>query len=589
MRIKRIIAITIILGILLANVPSFAANEVTVKFDSDPASAAVVVDGAKAYLGGYKITADGTYTFTATEDGYEDYSGSFEVKEGKVYFNGTLCGDNKIHFVMTKTLYPVVITKNPQNMTLTVTDSQGNKVDDYSSLSAGTYLYTASADGYETTAGKFAVEKTATVLNITLKALTTTTPTTSGIGALALLPANIAGEYYSAPTGSPGEVVTINLPVINNGETLTDITIEPVISNNVEEFPFTADAANYGLKLPDLENGSWAVAQYTMKISPYATNGVKTIQFRAIYRENGVLTESTISTGITIVNGYEAPQETLHTAPKLMISGYAIDVDTIYAGDDFTLTLFVKNTSDSLSAVNITGTLTLDPTAVMSALGQSDTGYAEKIAPGDTAEIVYKLTAMPDIQGNAQVAVKLEYEDKENTAASVSQTITLPIKQRMRISVDQPEIYAEDATEGDYIAVSLPIVNKGKTKAYNVEVKLESEKLSMSESYYGGDILPGAKQSAEFQLLCLESGTADGTLIVSFEDADGNLYEENIAIQVEIAGTVSIEQTVETEETNTETEQSSFPTVPVVIGAAAVAAIVAVLIIAKKRRGDAAK
>lgn len=82
---------------------------------------------------------------------------------------------------------------------------------------------------------------------------------------------------------------------------------------------------------------------------------------------------------------------------------------------------------------------------------------------------------MPDIQGNAQIAIKLEYEDKENTAGSVTQTITLPIKQRMRISVDQPEIFAEGAAEGDYIAVSLPVVNKGKTKAYNVEVKLESE------------------------------------------------------------------------------------------------------------------
>ncbi len=300
-----------------------------------------------------------------------------------------------------------------------------------------------------------------------------------------------------------------------------------------------------------------------------------------------MLRDSTLSASVTIVNGYEAPQETLHTAPKLMVSGYAVNLDTIYAGDDFTLTVFIKNTSSSASAVNITGALTLDPSALMAALGKSDTGYAAKIAPGDTAEIVYDLTAMPDIQGNAQIAIKLEYEDKENTAASVTQTITLPIKQRMRISVDQPEVFAEGATEGDYIAVSLPIVNKGKTKAYNVEVKLESEKLSMSESYYGGDILPGAKQSAEFQLLCLKGGMADGTLTVSFEDAEGNVYEQSVPIQVDVAETISIPAAADTEAEQPQ-EKSAFPIWIVAVGAVAVAAIAAALII-KKGRSNAAK
>lgn len=588
MNIKRTIAVVIMLSILLTALPTLAAGKVELSFDCDPSTASIEVIGGKAYLGNYTVPGDGTYPFTATADGYMDYNGSFDVVDGKVYFNGAECGGNKIHIVMSKQLYPVLITKNPQNMTLNVTDSLGNPVSDTANLPAGTYLYTAFADGYESAAGKFAVENAPAVVNITLKAIAKTTPTTSGIGALALLPANIAGEYYSAPTGSPGELVSMYLPVINNGEPLTDITIEPIISNNVEEFPFAADAANYGLRLPDLGTGAWAVAQYMLKISPYATNGVKTVQFRAIYRENGVLRDSTLSASVTIVNGYEAPQETLHTAPKLMVSGYAVNLDTIYAGDDFTLTVFVKNTSASASAVNITGALTLDPSALMAALGRSDTGYAAKIAPGDTAEIVYDLTAMPDIQGNAQIAIKLEYEDKENTAANVTQTITLPIKQRMRISVDQPEIFAEGAAEGDYIAVSLPIVNKGKTKAYNVEVKLESEKLSMSESYYGGDILPGAKQSAEFQLLCLNSGAADGTLTVSFEDAEGNVYEQSVPIRVDIAESISIPAAADTEAEQPQEKPAAFPIWIAAAGAAAVIAVAAALII-KKGRSNAAK
>lgn len=588
--IKRTIAAALMLSILFMAMPALADNMVKLSFDCDPAFADIVVKEGKPIIGGtkeYTVPKYGTYSFTATADGYMDYNGTFVVSDGKVYFNGVECVGNKIHIVMSKQLYPVLITKNPSSMTLSVSDSLGNPVHDTANLPAGTYLYTAYADGYESTAGKFAVENGPTVVNITLKAVSKAAPVTSGIGALALLPANVAGEYYSAPTGSPEEIVSIYLPVINNGEPLTDITIEPIVSNNVEEFPFAADAANYGLKLPNLANGAWAVAQYTLKISPYATNGVKTVQFRAIYRENGVLRDSTLSASVTIVNGYEAPQEAVHTAPKLMVSGYAVDIDTIYAGDDFTLTVFIKNTSESASAVNITGALTLDPSALMTALGRSDTGYTAKIAPGNTGELVYNLTAMPDIQGNAQIAIKLEYEDKENTAASVAQTITLPIKQRMRISVDQPEIFAEGAAEGDYIAVSLPIVNKGKTKAYNVEVRLESDKLSMNESYYGGDILPGAKQSAEFQLLCLNGGTAEGVLTVSFEDAEGNVYEQSVPIKAEIAESIIIPAAADTDKEQRQ-EKTAFPIWIVAAGAAAVAAIAALLII-KKGRGNAAK
>lgn len=581
MKKSKLIAVMLTIMLLMPALSAFADSKVELSFDCDPSSAAVEVIGGKAYLGNYTVPGDGTYSFIATADGYADYKGSFEVNGGKVFFNGTECGGNKIHIVMSPKTYPVLITKNPANMTLNITDAAGEPISDFSNLSSGTYLYSAYADGYESAAGKFAVENGPTVLNITLKAISQSAPVTSSIGALALLPANIAGEYYSAPTASPGDIVSIYLPVINNGEALSDITIEPVVSNNVEEFPFAADAANYGLRLPDMANGEWAVAQFTFKISTYATNGIKTVQFRAIYRENGVLTESTLSASVTIKNGYEAPQEAIQNAPKLIVNGYALDKDTVYAGDEFTLTLFVQNTSAAHSAANVTAALTLDPSAVMPALGQSDIGYAGTIKAGAMAEIAYKLSTMPDIQGNAQIAIKLDYSDTSGIAGSSNQTITIPIKQQMRISLDTPEIYADGAAEGDLIAVSLPIINKGKTKAYNVEVKLESEKLSMAEGYFGGDILPGAKHSAEFQLLCNAGGAAKGTLIVLFEDAEGAVYEQTMPIAVDIAE--KIELPVYAEPVQDTQQEDTFNVWPWAVAAALIIAAAVVVILLKKK------
>lgn len=41
--------------------------------------------------------------------------------------------------------------------------------------------------------------------------------------------------------------------------------------------------------------------------------------------------------------------------------------------------------------------------------------------------------------------------------------------------------------------MSLNIVNKGRSKIYNVSIDVEGKGLSMYEDYYGGDVLPGGK------------------------------------------------------------------------------------------------
>ena len=91
---------------MLTALPALAAGKVELSFDCDPSTANIEVIGGKAYLGNYTVPGDGTYSFTATADGYMDYNGSCDVVDGKVDFNGAECGGNKIHIVMSKQLDP---------------------------------------------------------------------------------------------------------------------------------------------------------------------------------------------------------------------------------------------------------------------------------------------------------------------------------------------------------------------------------------------------------------------------------------------------------------------------------------------------
>ena len=170
----------------------------------------------------------------------------------------------------------------------------------------------------------------------------------TSFGALQLASFDEAGEVQT-PTAKPGDTVTLTVPIVNKGGRLSNITIAPVVSSNVEEFPFVAENSNYGAYFNSWENGEVNYVEFTFKVSTYATNGNKPVTFRATYFENSSATECTFSSYIYITNGYEKPaaSTTKPSAMSVMVEGYKIFVDDaevsgLMAGDDVTLKITLK-------------------------------------------------------------------------------------------------------------------------------------------------------------------------------------------------------------------------------------------------------
>ena len=104
-------------------------------------------------------------------------------------------------------------------------------------------------------------------------------------------PLNVAGREntaISSPTGSPGETIVMSMPIVNKGGTLENVTVSPVVTGDLETFPFVAQDINYGRELGRMENGTRQQVDWIFTISPYATTGNKIVTFRATYEENGV-------------------------------------------------------------------------------------------------------------------------------------------------------------------------------------------------------------------------------------------------------------------------------------------------------------
>ena len=67
---------------------------------------------------------------------------------------------------------------------------------------------------------------------------------TTSFGSLQVAGTNVDGSY-TVPTGTPNQTISMRIPVINVGGTLTGVTITPVVSTSLDEFPFVVTSTNY--------------------------------------------------------------------------------------------------------------------------------------------------------------------------------------------------------------------------------------------------------------------------------------------------------------------------------------------------------
>ena len=361
---------------------------------------------------------------------------------------------------------------------------------------------------------------------------------TNEMGALAIATVDKDGSVIPAPQGNAGERVNLKLPIINNGGTLTDINITPVISPSLDEWPFIVEIVNYGRKIPGMNPGDVTTLEYEFRISPEITSGAKPINFRATYRENGKMEESLFSAYINVIKGKAEPKEPVElpdSVPKLMIISYTTNPETIYSGEPFELTLELQNTSKNKSIKNASIALTLAEEELMPDTGKSDSAYIDYLGPEKTATRTFYLKALPTaINPTTVIVANMEYETAKVTQGTYSQGIVLEIKQEVLVSLGEATVYGDEHAKGEPIAVTIPIINKGKGKIFNLQVDVEGEGLAMIEKYYGGDLLPAAKTDADFQIIGTRPGEIEGNFLISYEDIDGEEYVEELPFQIEI-------------------------------------------------------
>ncbi|MEA5058422.1 MAG: hypothetical protein VB049_00040 [Candidatus Pelethousia sp.] len=370
---------------------------------------------------------------------------------------------------------------------------------------------------------------------------------------LRISPVDRYGQVVPAPAGDYGETISIRVPLKCYRSSVYDVKIAPVLSNDIEKYPFDIEAVDYMLSYPNsVAVGDIIEFQYNLRLSKKATTGVKQVDFSLSYRvgadawgNGGTLETSTVSLFVNVEKGL-APtaSDAGGSTPKLIVESYKISSDKIYAGETFKVTITIKNTSASEAIQNLQIRFkdTAEVAKLVPASGGSNAIYISKISKGESKTETISLQTAPDTEAKAYtLGLDFGYEGASNNAAyTAAETIAIPILQKIRIKCDDPTIYDSEAWVGQSCGMYVKLYNMGKSSIYNCMVDVEGEGLAMEESYFGGNIGSGSTMAADFSIIPSVAGEIAGTVVITYEDVYGEPNEERLPFTLTVNEEVSM-------------------------------------------------
>lgn len=392
-----------------------------------------------------------------------------------------------------------------------------------------------------------------------------------------------------------------------NDAPISYIRVEPVIPEDTKNFPFELDSSSYVKDFADLidvrDKDGEIVETYfdfPFRVKKDAVNGTYAIQFKVYHLfantnlQETAPAETDITTYVQIRYGKEPeeeekPEETPVPDPStaiLLLEDYTMNPQEVKAGEEFDLTLRIRNTSDR-TVTDVKSTLEEAKSTIVPVNG-TNSFFIERIKAGETVEKTIRVRATPSA-GVEPVSLTLKNEFVQEDAAKTSQdTFSLPIVQVSNLSLDTPN-YPIDCYQGESFNLMMNLYNKGKTTLYNVSVTFESDTMSADENYYAGNMESGSTREYDVMITpnADASGQVDGEIVVTYEDEDGNQTEKRTPVTVNVAAMDygNDDMMIPDEPVMTEPVSAGFPVWGyIVIGVVVAGAIVAVIVIVRRRK-----
>lgn len=455
--------------------------------------------------------------------------------------------------------------------------------------------------------------------NSTTNAKTSTSSTTSsssGTGYIAL------GSTYVTPSVSAGQTVTIYIPIVNyNFCPLTNVVVTPMISNKVTEWPFKSGGQNYTQTIPYMGaysyyadvNATAAIVPFTFEVRDDVLTGFYPINFEVTYLPNGEPTAQSKTTITAYVQatgkaGSGRLEDNLAVSkPRLIVTGFETNPGDVNAGSTFSITVHVKNTSESTAVSNVLFNLQSDSeTTTTSSSGSSSSSssssssttyaaflptsgsssiYEASIGAGQTVDLVLEMSARADLTQKPYVLnVNMTYDAAGKTDITDKASVSIPVWQKAKFDTGEESVSPTTIGVGDGANVSFAIYNTGRTTLSNVWFRFKDENIR-GDDVFVGTITSGSTGYVDASFTSEHPNDGKIHAVVEYEDDRGNVTS------VEKEFEVSIQEGYVQEDVLVEDmpmpETSTFPTwgkVLIIVGIIAAIGIVLLVLLMKKRK-----
>ncbi|MBR5508979.1 MAG: hypothetical protein IKV59_02885, partial [Lachnospiraceae bacterium] len=274
-------------------------------------------------------------------------------------------------------------------------------------------------------------------------------------------------------------------------------------------------------------------------------NGYQKLSFDVRYRASDGTSQSTVlHTYVQLSGTAGVGADGQASVPRVIVTGFETEPETVHAGESFVLTLHLKNTSTATSVSNmlfeiVAASQGKDEETTYAAFlptAGSSTIFVDKIEKNGTKDIQIELEAKADLAQKPYVVdVNMGYEDEHVNSYTNKTSVSIPVKQEARVDISAPEVMPATIEVGGESNIMFNIYNMGKTKLYNVQVKTDSETLSGGEAFIG-NLDSGATGSVDIYAMGQAATMDDGTvkLLISYEDETGEatVIEKEINLYV---------------------------------------------------------
>lgn len=409
------------------------------------------------------------------------------------------------------------------------------------------------------------------------------------------------------PTVANG-VATIVLPLVTTGSISGSTIVATPNLGTVGSAPFVF--GNYqktvALGTQSINNGAGTANCYYVRFDLALTAERKNGSYPVVIEIDGTdLSGNTIkqnfTTYVTITDGKVDATPTNDSGsssggggvtaskPVLIVTACSVAPDTLESGDTMHVELTVKNFGRR-TAHNIRVNVTSDDPNI-ALIDEFSAPYLRGLASNKEAEFSFEMQVMPlALGGMHTMTIAIAYENTSNVAFTETAAFRVTVNQPILFSHDKVEL-PKNITSGESFSLPVNAYNTGLTSIYNVKCSLEVPGL-IAASAYLGNLEPQKSSDKTMSVFATtidssaKYGITYGACVFSYEDANGEQFQESVEVKIEILEPVkeTDEEKEKAEEEAKEQKALSQWWISLLFGLAIIAVLTSIIIIAKFSR-----